>query len=244
MSTAEGIVRDADSPLEEPLTYWERVARTRWGRYTTHVVDRAVRESTLLAGSPTVAIEIGCDGGRWSALLARAGWSMVCTDIDLSTLSICKRRLPDALTILVRDTMSGIPCRSQSVGMAVCLEVGPVVQSSWFLPEVSRILVKGGLLVGVFYNRCSLRGLFVHAQDLRRGSFDYYRLAYVPWRTKLRQHGFSLVHEEGCCWFPFSRTSDSRLVPAFTGLERFLGLRRLAALSPWVVFVARKNETI
>ena len=70
MSTAENFLVTADSQLEEPLTYWERVARTRWGKYTTQIVERAVRESNRLAGNPTIAIEIGCDGGRWSARIS------------------------------------------------------------------------------------------------------------------------------------------------------------------------------
>lgn len=238
-SPAAAELRDVDY-----LTYWERVARTRWGRYLTGIGERAIRKAHLMSGAPEVAVEIGCDGGRWSRMLADLGWDMVCTDIDLSTLTVCKHRLPEAMTVLVGDQAPGIPCGSQSARLLVCLEVGPVIQSSWFVPEVSRVLVGGGCLVGVFYNRYSMRGMFVHANDLRRGSFDYYRLGYAPWREQLKRQGYAIVHEEGCCWFPFPRASNSRLVPLFTTFERILGLRRLTSLSPWVIFVARKIRTI
>jgi hypothetical protein len=75
-----------------------------------------------------------------------------------------------------------------------------------------------------------------------RGVCDYYRSAYVTFRNELRKHGFCLLHEEGLCWFPFRRSSNSVLVPAFTAAERYLGLSKLVSLSPWVMFVAQKRS--
>ena len=53
--------------------------------------------------------------------------------------------------------------------------------------------------------------------------------------------GFEVLHEEGYCWSPFARTSNSPLVPVFVQAERMLGLHRWIALSPWIAFVARKH---
>jgi hypothetical protein len=73
-------------------------------------------------------------------------------------------------------------------------------------------------------------------------SFDYYKIAYPIWRKKLCAKGFRMVHEEGCCWFPFRRASNSVFVPYFIWLEKVLGLRKLAAVSPWIVFIAQKSS--
>jgi hypothetical protein len=48
------------------------------------------------------------------------------------------------------------------------------------------------------------------------------------------------VKEQGYCWFPIRRTSNSRMVPLVTELESALGLRHLPSFSPWVAFIARK----
>jgi hypothetical protein len=74
----------------------------------------------------------------------------------------------------------------------------------------------------------------------RRAVFDFYKLPYAPWRAKLIEAGFQLVHEEGFCWGPFGRASDSFLVPFFVNLERALQLNRAVGLSPWIAFIAKR----
>ena len=53
---------------------------------------------------------------------------------------------------------------------------------------------------------------------------------------------FDVCFERGFCWFPLSRQSDSVVTSLFVAMERWLGLGRLTAFSPWVVFIARKNS--
>src|SRR5262245_19822301 len=66
-----------DSP-----TVWERVANRRWGAYTSEIAKQAILRSHHIIGQPTVALEIGCEGGRWSELLTGLGWKMICVDTD------------------------------------------------------------------------------------------------------------------------------------------------------------------
>ena len=73
-----------------------------------------------------------------------------------------------------------------------------------------------------------------------RKEFDYYQMSYIDWKRDFCKQGFKMLYEEGICWFPFSRSSNSLLVPMFTMIEQRLGLRRLPNLSPWVVFLAQK----
>ena len=240
MSSSEAPHIDCDD------TYWESVARTSWGAYTTEIEERALLKAHQLAGEPSTGLEIGAEGGRWSRRLTDMGWSMICTDINEDSVATCKKRIPTADCIHVSPDDTRIPCESERIGLLLCIEVGPVMQADWFVGEASRVLRDRGLVVGVFWNLWSLRGLFVHVKSLLGAShgLDWYRLPYAPWRRKLLDSGYSILHEEGFCWFPFSRNSNSTLVPHVVRLEQGLGLRRLASISPWVVFIARKMPEV
>ena len=51
-----------------------------------------------------------------------------------------------------------------------------------------------------------------------------------------------MLYEEGFCWFPFRRASNSIFIPYVTSLEKKLGLRKLVVISPWIVFIAQKSS--
>lgn len=231
----------AHAQPEQDSTYWERVAHTRWGAYTADIAKQAILKAHDLSGKPTTALEIGCDGGRWSKLLTDLGWKMICTDINEEALNKCKRRVPTADCILVDPGANRLPCISESVGLLLCMEVGPVIQADWFIDEAFRVVKSDQLIVGVFWNFLSFRGFYSHIRNQLCNSFDWYKIAYPFWRRKLLNKGFSMLYEEGYCWFPFGRSSNSIFVPFFTGLEKNLRLRKLITVSPWIVFIARKN---
>jgi SAM-dependent methyltransferase len=229
-----------DGPLP-PATLWETVAATRWGHYTTEVVQDLVSAACALAGPPGAALEVGCEGGRWTRMLARKGWSMTCTDVDATSLAICQDRIPGANCILVSPDATRLPCENGSVRMLLCLEVFSVMDSDWFASEASRVLDDQGVLVGVTLNRRSARGAFVRLKEYLRRESRFYNASYPEWRRRMGDGGFDIVLERGYCWFPFRRASNSLLVPGCVWLERRLGLSRLPSLSPWVAFVARKR---
>lgn len=166
---------------------------------------------------------------------------MTCVDVNESSMDLCRKRIPAAKCILTTPDAKRIPCDSGSASLLLCIEVAPVIQSDWFIPESHRVLQHGGLLLGVIWNRLSFRGVFCHMKAALLREDDYYGITYGSWKESLCQRGFRIVREEGLCWFPFSRTSNSRLVPYATRLESFLGLRKLPAVSPWVIFIARKE---
>jgi ubiquinone/menaquinone biosynthesis C-methylase UbiE len=228
---------------EKALKRFEyRATQTKWGSYITEAERRAILKAHAVSRRPSKAVDIGCGGGRWSKLVAAAGWEMTCVEVDSKVLSLCQRRLPNARCVLVDSSNSTIPCDTESVELVLCMEIPQVMQSDWFVDEAHRVLRPGGMIVGVFLNVLSYRGFIAHLTAPLRGVYDYYRSAYVPFRNQLRKHGFCLMHEEGLCWFPFRRFSNSALVPAFTVAERYLGLSKLVSLSPWVVFVAQKRS--
>src|SRR5882762_389759 len=96
-----------------PMTHYkhyERIAATRWGRYLTGVERKAILKAHQLCATPTVALEIGASGGRWSRLLSERGWKMICTDINPSSLDRCRMRVPQATCILADPDDTTLPC--------------------------------------------------------------------------------------------------------------------------------------
>ena len=237
MGVACGEIADGDR-----VTYWESVARTKWGSYITAVEKRVILKAHDLCPRPTNALEVGCDGGRWSRLLADLGWIMTCTDIYPDELGLCQQRIPQAKCVLVKEEDTSLPCKSGTMDLILCVEV-PVLSSEWFLPEAFRVLKECGMMVGVGTNRSSLRGLVKHLIcRMKQRSEDYYGCSYPEWRARICGLGFDVLHEEGLCWFPFKRDSNSPLIPLCTRLEHHLGLRRLPAISPWIVYLAQRKE--
>jgi SAM-dependent methyltransferase len=229
----------------EPITFWEKVAESRWGKYISDIEKQAIIEANLMVGVPTTALEIGCDGGRWSKLLSYLGWNMICTDVDKISLNICQNRIPSANCILMKPDDKILPLEPGSIGLLLCVEVFPVIESDWFLSEAFRVMSDNGVIVGVFLNRCSLRGFYTNITERLRNNktFRHYTNSYTLWKKKMRNSGFVVLHEQGFCWFPFTRASNSSLIPTFTFIERLLGLRSISSVSPWIVFIAKKDAS-
>jgi ubiquinone/menaquinone biosynthesis C-methylase UbiE len=149
------ILNSRDDPAS--ITFWEKVAASKWGTYISDIEKRAILQAQALAGKPGHALEIGCGGGRWSKLLSDMGWRMVCIDINHETLSICQQKLPDAKCILAYPDGKVIPCGPDSADLLLCIEVAPVVESDWFLQEAGRVLREDGILVGVLESHIGAR---------------------------------------------------------------------------------------
>jgi len=232
---------------DESPTFWEHIAVTRrWGRYVSEIERHAIEYAQGLVSAPTRALEVGCEGGRWSRMLADKGWQVVCTDVNRDSLRKCQARIPEARCVLVQPTDTTLPCDTGAVGLLLCIEVFPVIEGAWFPAEASRVLSDNGVLVGVFINKRSLRGAFVHSraalqrQEAEENEHRLYTRSYGEWKQRLPQYSFEVVYEQGFCWFPFPRKSDSPLIPLCTRIESTLGLQKMTSVSPWIVFVARK----
>jgi SAM-dependent methyltransferase len=226
----------------EQFTFWEHAAQSAWGRYISAAEKEAILRAHAIAGKPARALEIGCEGGRWSKLLSDLNWKMTCTDVDAATLQVCQQRLPEATCILVERGSEQIPCESDTMSLLLCVEVPAVIKSRWLPRESHRVLTDCGVIVGVFFNLVSWRGLLAHMATPIRRTYDFYNISYSSWKKTFCKSGFTFRYERGLCWFPFRRKSNSSLIPMFIGVERRLGLQALPDLSPWVVFVAQKQS--
>lgn len=140
-----------DRTVANSVFMWERVANTtRWGAHISAIEASAIAAAAALADPPSAALEVGCEGGRWSVLLAHKDWSMTCTEVKSEPLRLCQRRIPGAKCVLVDSLSETLPCDSHSQRLLLCIEVPQVIGADWFLREASRVLAPGGVLVGVF----------------------------------------------------------------------------------------------
>ncbi len=227
--------------LRHEIPYWEKVCTTTSsGKYITAIEKRVVLQANDIAVKPTTALDIGCEGGRWSKFLFDLGWNMTCTDIDQKALELCKTRIPEASCVLVSPHDSTLHVDAESMGFVLCMQVDHVIQSEWFISEVSRVLNRGGLLVGILGNLLSFRGLYGFVNSKIKSDFNYYQSFYPMWKKKLFKEGLNVIHEEGYCWFPFKRKSNSPLVPLFARIERSLALHARVAFSPTIILIAQK----
>src|SRR5262245_42681334 len=103
---------------------WERIAsESRFVAYTSQLEHEFILYGHELASPPTVALDLGCEGGRFSRILAERGWSLICLDINPRALELCQRRIPEARCILVSEENRVLPCEDHSLGMLLCIEV-------------------------------------------------------------------------------------------------------------------------
>jgi SAM-dependent methyltransferase len=234
-------------PHSLPLTtHWDRVAETtNWGRYLTEVEKQVILKGEALAENRGRAVDMGCGGGRWSRLLHDRGWDVTCADVNSESLAVCQQKVPSAKCILTKPTDETIPVDSGAADLILCIEVIPLIESDWFIAEANRALSDNGMFIGVYINGRSLRALGWRLKQWLTGGEDgdrFYRASYLDWKRRLLGSGFEMVHEESCCWGPFTRGSNSPFVPVFTKFERAVRLNRVVSWSPWVVFIARKTR--
>jgi ubiquinone/menaquinone biosynthesis C-methylase UbiE len=234
--------------VHDESLHWESITTTtRFGHYVTEIEKRVVVKAHYLSTSPASVLDIGCEAGRWSKLLSDLGWKLICTDVKQSSLDICQQRVPAATCILANQNGSTLPCDTESMGLVLCIEVEQAIYADWFIDEAFRVLQKGGVVVGVFFNALSYKGLIYRiipsfrARVRARNTYWYgYPLSWPVWRKRLCERGFTLIQEEGYGWLPFRVNNNSVLVPVAAQIERYLGLRKLVSLSPMVVFIAKK----
>ncbi|MBX3437574.1 MAG: methyltransferase domain-containing protein [Planctomycetaceae bacterium] len=219
-------------------TFWEEMAQSRWGQYLSGIESTTLRLALEHFERPGEALEVGCEGGRWSRSLASCGWKMTCLDINADTLAVCRRRIPSALCLLYAADSQQFPINSRSIDLLISIEV-PINETAWFASEAARVLRPDGLMVCTFNNLDSYRGRLANLRASLSGDEPQYITGYSACRRRLTEAGLTIMHETGFAWLPFGRGSNSRWVPSLVQLERQFGLRRIVRYSPWVATVAK-----
>lgn len=230
---------------ENPAVY-DQTIHSRWGKYTCEIEKDVILKADNLCHDKDSLLELGCGDGRWLKLLSEKGWRRICaTEITENYLAALKRNIPNFSGILTTLDNTVIPCDNASQNLILTIEVEPIIHSTWFYKEAHRVLKSKGLIVGVLTNKISARGIIYKTAQkiLKKRWFQLlsYNQSYNYWKHIIEEHGFHMIYEQGFCWFPFPRRSNSILIPFFINLEKQLGLRKLYAFSPWIIFIAQKN---
>jgi SAM-dependent methyltransferase len=234
-----------ESNIRSSELVWERLmAQTRYGRYADGVESTIVRYALAKYSTPGVILDVGCEGGRRSKVFADRGWQVIAIDVDARVLQVCQSRIPNARCVLADSNSHWPAAENESVDIALCMEVGPVIHTDWAIPEFARVLKRGGHLAGVCWNRSSWRGFLYHnVPSLRSSGSDPlvgFPIKYKNFRRQMIEHGFRFEKELGYAWGPFRRTSNSLSVNLWAAFERFSGLQHFIPAAPMIAFVARK----
>jgi SAM-dependent methyltransferase len=224
---------------------WERLMiETRYGRYADRVERSMIEHLLVCSHQPGVLLDVGCEGGRWSKAFVDRGWQIIATDVDMKSLEACQRRIPQARCVVADSSGDQLPAKDESIDAALCIEVAPVIHSTWAAKEFARVLKPGAPLAGVCWNRGSWRGFLYHRAPSLRSTGSHpligFPIRYIDFRKQMTACGFSFERELGYAWGPFRRTSNARLVTVSGAFERWSGLQHWISLAPMVAFVCRK----
>jgi SAM-dependent methyltransferase len=238
-------LKSAESSLTSSALLWERLmAQTRYGRYADGVESTMMRYVLAQHPTPGVLFDVGCEGGRWSKVFADCGWQILATDVDSGVLRVCQSRIPSARCVLADSQSRRLVAENDSIDIALCIEVGPVIHADWAVSEFSRVVKRGGRLVGVCWNRASWRGFLYHNVPSLRSSGSNpmvgFPIKYQNFRRQMIENGFRFEKELGYAWGPFRRSSNSLPVSLWATLERLSGLQHFISAAPMIAFVAQK----
>jgi len=209
------------------------------GKYITGA-EVAFLERSLAdyRGRPELMVDAGAGAGRLTRMLATLAESVIATEIDPRLASSLAGAGPNVDPVYVSEMSQRLPARDGSADGVVCVEVPDLAHQEWFHGECRRVLKPGGILIVTLQNRLSWKGLvgrMVGGRYRTKLGTEYYAYSLGKFVSCVRRAGFDFEDAVGYNWLPFSRTSDSPLVPALAKLEKALRLDRLVRISPWVI---------
>ena len=232
----------------------DRTSRYQWseanvngtlmGRYLTRVESGLIEQAFDDLGWPKIILDVGGGDGRLvKPLLAKGVWpvTLECDSVPLAELKESGWNYP-----LLMGDGNRLPIRDKSLDAVMSFEVAPCTNASHnagFFKEVFRVLHTGGIFLFVSDNKNSLIGLLSDFNE-NKGKDLWQRLYYSEpvrdTRMKLLEAGFQIKKVRGFRWMPFTRTSDNKLIPLFSVIEKYLKLGSIVNYSPWLFWAAVK----
>ena len=234
------VVNNEEVQYDDPER-WVDVAKLRWGKYLSKFEIEAINEGLSLAGPEAkTAIDIGAGMGRLTSILSSRGLDVTTTDVCPDAVTQCQKAIPNANCILVSPEEQSLPVESNSIDIAISIEV-ELCESEWFIPELNRVLKDSGVAVFTLNNLDSYRAQITNFKSKVKGDELYYNRSFLQVKEQLLEEGFEIVKSSGFAWFPFGRFSNSPLIPLLTPLENVFKLEKLPRWSPWVAIVCQRS---
>ena len=209
-------------------THWEKAAKTRMGKYLTKVETDFISKSIDLAQENIAVMDVGAEAGRFSVLAANGKATVV--SVDLDAYSLKRLKLKTKQVNVIQADARRLPLKGDlfdAVFMIEVLDYIPNIEAAF--AEAKRTLKPNASCILSFGNKSSLKAKIKAMQG------KPYRHSYKEVLQSLSKTGFKIKNKKGYSWLLFGRTSQSPLVPIFTAIEKYLGLRRVVKFSPWVI---------
>lgn len=234
-----GIMKSTDQEW-----YWSRVCRSRMGDYTSSFERRLLKRLLPTSEISLRVLDVGGGEGRYSGYVRQLGHSPVLLEYDSLPLEIFSEQdrgfgaiQADGLALPIRDSAFDVV---MTIEVSICTTALNDNNTRHFR-DVHRILRPNGLFLIMAFNRNSyIRYLKKLSKDRPKYEDAYYMEGPAEFARKLKAAGFEMVGCWGYRWLPFTRESNSPLIPVLAWLERGLLLSRLTRFSPWLFFAARK----
>lgn len=223
--------------------YWDIANRTKMGDYLTRN-ERKFIDSILEDNNISTCLDVACGSGRFSIPIFRRGINVVAIDYDHIPLRKLKNKIKrehisrEQISIMRCDA-NELPFKKSKFDCIVSLEVVDYLEIKSFFKECNRVLRKNGILLFSILNSYSYKRYVQRTLGKYR---TFYRYSFDDAVRYLNEAGFEVKKCTGYNWLPFKRNSNNNFIGIFEFLEKALGMGSLAAISPWVLFVALKRE--
>ena len=131
-------------------THWEKAARTRMGKYLTHLETSFILDS-FNPSKTQMVIDVGAEAGRFSLMSTNNNASMIAIDIDSYSLRRLKQKNKDV--VVIQADARKIPMKNATFDAVFMIEVLDYIpELTEALSECSRILRPSSPLILSFGN--------------------------------------------------------------------------------------------
>jgi len=134
-----------------------------------------------------------------------------------------------------------LPFKNKKFECILSIQTAGLLDLHNYLRECNRILTIGGWLLFNEANRNSYKAII--QKKISKESI-FYRYSYAEICFLLEKNNFTINKTIGMNWLPIKRCSNNQFIKPAAVLENTLKLRTLPSISPWVFYIARKNQDI